>query len=138
LARKGTGDAFWVHNKIILLYFLLYRELDKKRRQFEDWYRKYMERKASLAEEVGAEAGENQAQDPIAERRIHVEQLEFRLKEEQENHRRLCKQVREKSIASLRTHLPELFRFMSEFSRAASEMYRSLPSSVQSRIEVLD
>jgi hypothetical protein len=120
------------------LYFLLYRELDKKRRQFEDWCRKYMERKASLAEEAGAEVGENQAQDPIAERRIHVEQLEFRLKEEQENHRRLCKQVRERSIASLRTHLPELFRSMSEFARAASEMYRSLPSSVQSRIEVLD
>lgn len=127
---------FRAHNEVPFI-FSLYRELDKKRRQFDDWYRKYMERKASLAE-AGAEVGENQAQDPIVERKIQVEQLEIRLKEEQENHRRLCKQVREKSIASLRTHLPDLFRSVSEFAWAASEMYRSIPINAQSRTEVLD
>lgn len=108
-----------------------FRELERRRRQFDDWYRKYMEKRASLAEATGTEVGENQAQDPIVERKIQVEQLEIRLKEEEDNHRRLCKQVREKSVASLRTHLPELFRSLSEFSIAASEMYRYLSSNAQ-------
>ncbi|KAJ4819168.1 DUF630 family protein (DUF630 and DUF632) [Rhynchospora pubera] len=111
-----------------------YRELERKRRQFQDWAHKYMERRASLAEEAGDGAAQNLPQDPIVERRIQIEQLEIRLKEEQENHRRLCKQVREKSIASLRTHLPELFRAMAEFSLTASEMYRSLSSISQNRV----
>ncbi|XP_020100192.1 serine/threonine-protein kinase Tao-like [Ananas comosus] len=111
------------------------KELDRKKKQFDDWRRKYMERRASMGEENTTEGGEGGNPDPVVERKIAVEALEIRLKEEEENHKKQCKQVREKSLGSLRMHLPELFRSLSEFAIAISEMYKKLWSITQSQEE---
>ncbi|EHA8587421.1 nitrate regulatory gene2 protein [Cocos nucifera] len=110
------------------------KEYLKKTRAFEDWYGKYSHRRAALSEEAGQEGSEGANQkDPVVERKIAVETMKSRLDEEQENHEKLCKQVREKSFGSLKTHLPELFRAMSDFAHACSEMYKMLRSISQSQ-----
>ncbi|XP_073009343.1 protein ROLLING AND ERECT LEAF 2-like [Typha latifolia] len=107
-------------------------ELERKKRQFEDWHRKYMEKRASLSEDANPEGTETANEDPVAERKVTVDAVENRLKEEEETHRKLCKQVREKSLGSLRTHLPELFRAVSDFAYSSSEIYKNLFSITQS------
>ncbi|KAJ4819265.1 hypothetical protein LUZ62_031831 [Rhynchospora pubera] len=108
---------------------ILRKELEKKRQQFEDWSRKYMERQYSRPETSGNT--ERPGPDPLAERQALVEGLEKRLKEEETKYRDQCKQVREKSLISLRINLPELFRLMSEFSLCSSIMYKELLDSTQ-------
>ncbi|XP_008808244.2 nitrate regulatory gene2 protein-like [Phoenix dactylifera] len=110
------------------------KEYLKKIRAFEDWYSKYSHRRAALSEEAGQEGSEGANQnDPVAERKVAVESAKSRLDEEEENHEKLCKQVREKSFGTLKTHLPELIRAMSDFSHACSEMYKKLKSISQSQ-----
>lgn len=96
------------------------RELNRKARKFEDWYNKYMQKR--MGDEM-----END-KDIIAEQQITVELLKKRLEEEEEGYQRQCIQVRDKSLMNLKTGLPEVFRAMSEFSRACSLMYKSLKS----------
>ncbi|KAJ1686070.1 hypothetical protein LUZ63_017460 [Rhynchospora breviuscula] len=108
---------------------ILRKELEKKRLQFEDWSRKYMERQYSRPETSGNT--ERPGPDPLAERQALVEGLGKRLKEEETKYRDQCKQVREKSLISLRTNLPELFRAISEFSLGSSIMYKELLDSTQ-------
>ncbi|XP_024980114.1 nitrate regulatory gene2 protein-like [Cynara cardunculus var. scolymus] len=96
------------------------RELTRKQRKFEDWYNKYIERRTS-------DDMEND-KDVIADQQITVEALKHRLEEEEEGYQRQCIQVRDKSLMNLKTGLPEVFRAMSEFSRACSHMYRNLKS----------
>lgn len=98
------------------------KELNKKTWQFEDWYHKYMQKRTP--DEMDPER--SQDKDLIAERQIAVEMLKKRLEEEEEDYQRQCIQVRDKSLTSLRTRLPEVFRAMSDFSYACSHMYRSL------------
>ncbi|XP_008799874.2 protein ROLLING AND ERECT LEAF 2-like [Phoenix dactylifera] len=109
------------------------KEYLKKARAFEDWYSKYSQRRATaLSEEAVQEDSEAASQkDPVAERKFAVESVKSRLDEEEDNHRKLCKQVREKSFGSLKTHLPELFRAMSDFAYASSDMYMKLKSISQ-------
>ncbi|KAM7471739.1 hypothetical protein LguiA_009922 [Lonicera macranthoides] len=99
-------------------------ELDRKVRQFNDWLKKYEQRKTPPDEMDPDRAQDND--DHVAERQVVVDSLKKRLEEEEEDYRRQCIQVREKSLTTLKTRLPELFRAMSEFSLASSDMYRNL------------
>ncbi|XP_010931963.1 protein ALTERED PHOSPHATE STARVATION RESPONSE 1 [Elaeis guineensis] len=108
------------------------KEFMRKKRAFDDWYQKYLEKKAASGEEANPEGGEGSNQDRVAERKLEVDGLDARLKAEDENHGKLCKQVRDKSLGSLRTHLPELFRSMSDFALECSEMYKRLISVTRS------
>ncbi|XP_072982700.1 protein ALTERED PHOSPHATE STARVATION RESPONSE 1 [Typha latifolia] len=102
------------------------KEYMRRSRAFEDWYQKYSQRKAASSEaELEVSEGTNQ-KDPVTERKFMVESLKSRLDDEVETHNNLCKQVREKSLTSLKTHLPELFRALSDFSQACSDMYSKL------------
>ncbi|KAF8400777.1 hypothetical protein HHK36_014079 [Tetracentron sinense] len=106
------------------------KEFERKKRAFEDWSHKYMQRRGH--DEMDPEGTEDaNHKDPIAERQFAVETLKKRLEEEVEDHRRHCIQVREKSLGSLKTHLPELFRAMSDFAHACSDMYKNLRSISQ-------
>ncbi|CAI0422899.1 unnamed protein product [Linum tenue] len=100
------------------------KDLARKTRQFEDWYNKYMQKRTP--EELDPERPENNIKEAIAERQFTVDAVKKQLEEEEEAYQRLCLQVREKSLASLKTRLPELFRAMCDFSLACSEMYRTL------------
>lgn len=106
------------------------KELARKTWQYEDWYHKYMQRRAP--DESDPEGAEDKTQnDLIVEKQFMVDTVQKRLEDEQEAYQRHCLQVREKSLASLKTHLPELFRELSNFSRACSKMYRNLSSVSQ-------
>lgn len=103
------------------------KELSRKKRQFEDWYHKYMQRRTP--DELDPEGAEgNIHKDAIVERQFIVESVEKRLVEEKEQYQKLSLQVREKSLASLKTRLPELFRAMSDVAQDCSKMYRDLRS----------
>lgn len=103
----------------------LHREHLRKNRAFEDWYHKYSNKR--MVADVGGPESEGATQkDPVEEKRFAVQFLKSTLDGEVEARRRLCKQVREKSINSLKTHLPELFRAVSEFADFCARMYASL------------
>ncbi|XP_027125719.1 protein ALTERED PHOSPHATE STARVATION RESPONSE 1-like [Coffea arabica] len=106
------------------------RELTKKTEQFNDWYRKYMQRRTP-PDELDPERAQDK--DLIVERQIQVETLEKKLEEEEAEYKKQCIQVREKSLANLKTGLPNLFLAMSGFSLACSDMYRNLRSISQKR-----
>uniref|UniRef100_A0A2P2JDI8 Uncharacterized protein LOC105108845 n=1 Tax=Rhizophora mucronata TaxID=61149 RepID=A0A2P2JDI8_RHIMU len=105
------------------------KELNRKTRQFEDWHSKIMQRRTP--EELDAE--DNTLKDAITERRVAVEILKKHLEEEEEEYWKLCLQVRQKSLVSLKTRLPELFSAMSEIAQACSKMYRNLISKARQR-----
>ncbi|KAJ6394556.1 hypothetical protein OIU77_023707 [Salix suchowensis] len=108
------------------------KELSQKTRKFEDWYRKYTQQ--SMANELDPDFTEDKSHsDAITERQFAVDAVKKRLEEEEEAYQRQCLQVREKSLASLKTRLPDLFRAMSDIAQACSEMYRNLRSISQSR-----
>ncbi|XP_015688250.1 protein ALTERED PHOSPHATE STARVATION RESPONSE 1-like [Oryza brachyantha] len=105
------------------------RDLNRKKAQFEEWHQRYMERKASQGEDANSEVAEAVNSDPVAERKTSIEEIEIRLREEMGHHSRIASQVREKSLANLRMHLPELFRNMTDFSGFCHEMYSNLRKS---------
>ncbi|KAK8935895.1 hypothetical protein KSP39_PZI013918 [Platanthera zijinensis] len=105
------------------------KEYLRKKRYFEDWHRKYVERTTTSSTQEAKQRDSSEAtthKDLVEEKKFAVESLEIRLKSEEETYLRTCKQVREKSLGSIRNHLPELFRAMSDFSFACSEMYKQL------------
>ncbi|XP_058070552.1 nitrate regulatory gene2 protein-like [Magnolia sinica] len=104
------------------------KEFKRKSRAFEEWYIKYMERMAMISEGVDRDVagGGTGDDDQVIVRWAVVEALKKRLEDDEERYWKLCKQVREKSMSSLKIHLPELFRAMSDFSLASSEMYKKL------------
>ncbi|GLT67691.1 hypothetical protein SLA2020_399800 [Shorea laevis] len=102
------------------------KELARKKQQFQDWYNKYSQLRTP--EELDPERTDNNQNDAVAERYLAVESVENRLKEEEEAYRTLCIQVREKSLGSLRTCLPQLFRAMLEVALSFSSMYNDLRS----------
>ncbi|KAL3610615.1 hypothetical protein D5086_001635 [Populus alba] len=101
------------------------KELFQKTRKFEDWYHKYMQQKmpAEFDPELTEDKSDN---DAIADRQFAVDAVKKRLEEEEEAYKKQRLQVREKSLASLRIRLPELFRAMLDIAQACSEMYRKL------------
>lgn len=106
------------------------RELNKKTRQYEDWYHKHMQRRTP-SDEMDPES--SQGDNLVVDRQLQLEALRKRLEDEEETYQRQCLQVREKSLTSLRSRLPELFGAMSEFSLACADMYRDLRSVAKQR-----
>ncbi|KAE8812357.1 formin-like protein 5 [Hordeum vulgare] len=100
------------------------KEHERKSRQFEDWARKYMEKRAGIPPEAGNPDGTRA--DPLADRKASMERLELSLKDLEEEYTKQCKVVREKSLSLLRTSLPELFRVVSDFSLQSAAMFKSL------------
>ncbi|KAG7972894.1 hypothetical protein I3843_07G204200 [Carya illinoinensis] len=108
------------------------KELIRKNEAFQDWYQKYMQRRGS--DQMDHERGEDaNSQDPISEKEFAVESLKKRLEDEVESHQRQCIQVREKSLGSLKTCLPELFHAMSLYTHACSDAYEKVKSITQSQ-----
>ncbi|XP_022730396.1 nitrate regulatory gene2 protein-like [Durio zibethinus] len=109
------------------------KEFLRKNQAFEEWYHKYKQRR-SASDEIDAERGEDaNTKDPVSERQLAVESLKKRLEEEVEAHKKHCIQVREKSLGSLKSRLPELFRAMSDYSHACSDAYEKLRTVTQSQ-----
>lgn len=109
------------------------REYLRESMSFDEWYDKHRQKAEKRAASLSTEAADQPERaegaeviDPVEERRVAVEAVKVRLESEVEQHQRMCKQVREKSLGSLKTHLPELFRSMSEFALATSNMYKKL------------
>ncbi|CAN6459701.1 unnamed protein product [Victoria cruziana] len=96
------------------------REYDKKLRSFQDWLEKYRHRKRSENE------GSNEKDPVVSEKECQVELSKLRWDEELEAYQNLCKQTREKSLASLKTGLPALFNAIAEFSTSCAESYKKL------------
>ncbi|OIV96546.1 hypothetical protein TanjilG_24199 [Lupinus angustifolius] len=108
------------------------KEYLRKKQSFEDWYQKYlMKRGPDEADHEGGEEG-NTTNNPVLEKQFVVESLKKRLDEEVESHQKLCVQVHEKSLQSLKTRLPELFRALSDYARACADAYERLKSISQS------
>ncbi|XP_054780463.1 protein ROLLING AND ERECT LEAF 2-like [Prosopis cineraria] len=109
----------------------LRKELARKTRQFRDWHDKYLQRK--IPDEPDADRPEsiNATDEIVVEKQFLVEQVQRRLEQEEDAHRRQYLQVRQKSLGSLKSCLPELFRAMSEFALECSKMYRDLRSISQ-------
>ncbi|KAL7099871.1 hypothetical protein ACP275_09G113300 [Erythranthe tilingii] len=101
------------------------KDLVRKTREFESWYNKFMQKRGPPDDTDPDRVHDS---DHIAERQLIVEIAKHKLEEDEEGYRKLCVQVREKSLVSLKSHLPELFRALSEFSLACSDMYSNLRS----------
>ncbi|KAK4349967.1 hypothetical protein RND71_029280 [Anisodus tanguticus] len=101
------------------------RELNKKTRQYEDWYHKHMQRRMP-SDETDLEGPQDD--NLVVDRQLQLEVLKKKLEDEEDAYQRQCLQVRDKSLTSLRSRLPELFGAMSEFSLACADMYRDLRS----------
>ncbi|CAN4088920.1 unnamed protein product [Withania somnifera] len=106
------------------------RELNKKTRQYEDWYHKHMQRRTPQDEMDPESAQEDSL---VVDRQLQLEALRKRLEDEENAYQKQCLQVRDKSLTSLRSSLPELFEAMSEFSLACADMYRDLRSITKHR-----
>ncbi|XP_042491829.1 protein ROLLING AND ERECT LEAF 2-like [Macadamia integrifolia] len=104
------------------------KELARKERAFTDWREKYMQRKTPPDEMESERAEDANYKDPVVERQIVVEALRKRLEEELDDHQKHCRHVRDKSLQNLKMQLPELFKAMSEFAFACSDMYKNLTS----------
>ncbi|KAI9097949.1 hypothetical protein K1719_025720 [Acacia pycnantha] len=101
------------------------KEYLRKNQAFEEWYQKYLLRRGH--DETEHERGDEiTTNNPAAEKQFAVESLKKRLEEEIESHQKQCVQVREKSLQSLKTRLPEVFRAMSDYSRACADAYEKL------------
>ncbi|KAI3853079.1 hypothetical protein MKW92_042451 [Papaver armeniacum] len=90
------------------------REFSRKSRAFEDWHHKYTQRRTPPDEMDPDRSEDPNHKDPVAERQFVVESLKKRLEEEVQEYHTHCRQVR------------ELFRAMSDFSSACSDMYKKL------------
>ena len=110
------------------------KEYVRKSRAFEDWHHKHSQKRAASGEDIeGENPGGGNQKDLVAERKFIVDSLKTKLDDEVEAHQKLCRQVREKSLGSLKSHLPELFRAMSDFSLASTEMYKNLAATSTSQ-----
>lgn len=105
------------------------KEFLRKSQAFEDWYQKYIMRRGPQDETNPG----TDPKDPIAERQFVVETLKKRLEDEMEAHQKLCVQVRDKSLGSLKIRLPELFRAMSDYAHVCRDSYQRLRSIVHSQ-----
>ncbi|KAL0928560.1 hypothetical protein M5K25_000454 [Dendrobium thyrsiflorum] len=138
LAKSAISSFSAVINTIILMqqeelklkekYEETQREYTRKLRAFEDWHHKYSQRRAAAASAEGEIENTEMAntKDPLTERKFLVDSLKTKLDDDIEAYQKACKQVREKTLGSLKTHLPELFRAMSDFSMTSSDMYKKL------------
>ncbi|KAL9687751.1 hypothetical protein QQ045_032158 [Rhodiola kirilowii] len=108
------------------------KEYLRKKQAFEDWYQKHMPHKSSNDETDPENPEETNPKDPVTEKRFLVDSLKKKLDDEVEAHQRFCLQVREKSLATLKTRMPELFRALSDYAHVCSDGYGKLRSISQS------
>ena len=102
-----------------------HKEYLRKKQAFEEWNEKYMQRRGP--DEMDPEGGKNtNTKDPVSEKKFVVETLKKRLEDETEAHQQHRVQVREKSLGSLKTRLPEIFHAMSDYSHACFDGYEKL------------
>ncbi|KAK1436089.1 hypothetical protein QVD17_01864 [Tagetes erecta] len=106
------------------------KEFLRKNQAFEDWHQKYIMRRGPQDE---TEPNRVTGTDPIAERQFAVESLKKKLEDEMEAHQKLCVQVRDKSLGSLKIRLPELFRAMSDYAHVCRDSYQRLRSIMHSQ-----
>ncbi|KAI3687402.1 hypothetical protein L1987_81098 [Smallanthus sonchifolius] len=106
------------------------KEFFRKNQAFEDWHQRYIMRRGPQDE---TEPNRVTGPDPIAERQFAVETLKKKLEDEMEAHQKLCVQVRDKSLGSLKIRLPELFRAMSDYAHVCRDSYQRLRSTVHSQ-----
>ncbi|KAL3824350.1 hypothetical protein ACJIZ3_020379 [Penstemon smallii] len=106
------------------------KEVMRKTRDFENWYNKYMQKRTPPDE---MDPDRSQYNEIVSEQQLRVEAAKQKLEEDEEAYQRQCIQVREKSLMSLKNHLPELFRALSDFSLACSDMYSNLRAISRSR-----
>ncbi|KAI3806871.1 hypothetical protein L1987_22789 [Smallanthus sonchifolius] len=99
------------------------REITRKSREFEEWCDKQISKRLP-ADEMDVDVMDDM--EVIAEQQVVVEVLKRRLAEEEEAYRRQRVQVKDKSLMSLKTALPEIFTAMTTFSGACSNMYERL------------
>ncbi|XP_024984956.1 nitrate regulatory gene2 protein isoform X2 [Cynara cardunculus var. scolymus] len=109
------------------------KEYLRKNQAFEDWCQKYAMRRGPQDETDPDRISGTDPNDPISERRFVVETLKKRLDDEIEAHQKLCVQVRDKSLGSLKIRLPELFRAMSDYAHVCRDSYKRLRSIVHSQ-----
>jgi len=105
------------------------KEFLRKNQAFEEWYQKHLQRRGPDDQE----RDDVNTNNPVSEKQFVVESLKKRLEEETESHKKLCVQVREKSLQSLKTRLPELFRALSDYTHACSDAYEKLKSIAHSQ-----
>nr|XP_034580712.1 nitrate regulatory gene2 protein-like [Setaria viridis] len=109
------------------------RDLEKKRRQFDDWAQKNWDRGASIPD------GNNPGRaDPAGERKAVVDRVENALKDLEDQYKTQCKVVRDKSLNLLRSNLPELFRAVSDFSLQSAGYFKGLWSIAQTNDQLDD
>lgn len=109
------------------------RDLEKKRRQFDDWAQKNWDRGASIPD------GDNPGRaDPAAERKAVVDRVENALKDLEDKYKTQCRVVRDKSLSLLRSNLPELFGVVSDFSLQSAGYFKGLWSIAQTNDQLDD
>ncbi|KAL2525526.1 hypothetical protein Adt_10580 [Abeliophyllum distichum] len=111
------------------------KEYMRKNQAFQEWYQKYMQHRNPDETDPEKAVGSN-TKDPLSEKQFVVESLKKRLGEEMEDHQKLCIQVRDKSLGSLKIRLPEFFRAMSEYAHACFDSYERLRLLTQSQHHV--
>lgn len=100
------------------------KDLEKKERQYDKWLKEYT-KKRMARDDMGDDGGVPN-DEAVVEREFVVENARKKLEEDRENYRKQCNHVREKTLTSLKTRLPELFQALAEFAHAASDMYINL------------
>ena len=109
------------------------RDLEKKRRQFDDWAQKNWDRGASIPD------GNNPGRaDPAAERKAVVDRVDTALKDLEDQYKTQCRVVRDKSLNLLWSNLPELFRIVSDFSLQSAGYFKGLWSMAQTNDQLDD
>lgn len=106
------------------------KEVMRKTREFENWYNKQMQKRTPV-DDMDPDRAMDQSH--IADRQLAVEAAKQKLEDSEEVYRKQCIHVRDKSLMSLKSHLPELFRALSDFSLASSDMYSNLSAIAHSR-----
>ncbi|XP_073119252.1 protein ROLLING AND ERECT LEAF 2-like isoform X2 [Henckelia pumila] len=101
------------------------KDLLRKKQDFDNWYNKYMQKRTPPDE---MDPDRAQDRDLYTERKLIVEAAEQKLEHEEEAYLKHCVQVRQKSLNSLKSQFPSLFRALSDFSLACSDMYNNLRS----------
>ncbi|CAA2953427.1 nitrate regulatory gene2 protein-like [Olea europaea var. sylvestris] len=102
------------------------KEHMRKNQAFQEWYQKYSMQYRTPDEADSEKAVSSNTKDPLSDRQFVVESLKMRMEEEMKDHQKLCIQVREKSLGSLKIRLPEFFRALSDYAHACFDSYERL------------
>ncbi|OIW04880.1 hypothetical protein TanjilG_23996 [Lupinus angustifolius] len=94
------------------------KELDRKTRQFEEWYNKYIQRKIPDKHDPNTQ-GNNDLDEVVTEKKFLVDQVKKRLDDEKEAYANQCLQVRQKSLP-IKVHITKSMLRPGFFMRSSS------------------